>query len=168
MSRRETVPCRVDVAVVGGSALTTGPISYSKPCDTFRPLGWQCATARAGLGGVAFVNFFEQYPCAIAFVPEHGSEAAPAGIEYGFCHPCLGQRERLHVADEYCSVTVGQLGAALLQKIGTTISDLGVDRLDPSRFAGALRHGECWLEVAIKRMSLNLVAVVRGGCGCQC
>jgi len=52
MPERENVLCGVNVAVVRDTTRTTGPFSYSKPCDTSRPRIGQCATIRTGFGGV--------------------------------------------------------------------------------------------------------------------
>lgn len=44
MPERENVPSGINVAVVRDTTRTASPFSYSKICDTFRPLIGQCAT----------------------------------------------------------------------------------------------------------------------------
>lgn len=68
MPERKNIPGGVNVAIMSDTALTTGPFSYSKTCDTFRPRIGQCATIRAGLGGVRLINNLENNACVIAFI----------------------------------------------------------------------------------------------------
>src|SRR4051794_15012874 len=56
----ENIPGRVHVAVVACAAVGTIPFSYSKACDTFRPLRRQCSARRTGLGRELLVHFRER------------------------------------------------------------------------------------------------------------
>ena len=85
MSEREYVPGRVHIAVVSDTTLT-GPFSYSKTSDTFRPAVGQCATTAAGLGGVRLVDYLEHDTCVSAFIVQHRFQLAPAGIEHRLGH----------------------------------------------------------------------------------
>src|SRR5258708_35520130 len=95
--RRDTAPepkdvlRRVHVAVVARATRRTHPGSYSKPCDTFRPLRRQRTARRAGLGRELLVDVQVHSAVPAGFVAELRPEHRPAGVEHGLCHPRLRQ-----------------------------------------------------------------------------
>ena len=82
LSQPENVQRGVHVAVKNRSAVATRPLSYSKTCDTFRPLRWQRATRRTGLGS----------PCLVHL-------NAPAAIPNGLVRQLRCPRRWIHAAD---------------------------------------------------------------------
>lgn len=62
MLDREYVPGRAGMAVVSDTALTTSPFSYSQTFSTLRTAVGNASIARAGLGGVRFINLFNTMP----------------------------------------------------------------------------------------------------------
>ena len=71
MSRRENVPCCIDVALVYRSAIAASPLSYSQTCSTFRTAGRDGPAARTSLGGVALVDYLKDDTGLLALVFQH-------------------------------------------------------------------------------------------------
>jgi len=80
----------IDVTIMGSSAIATRPLSYSKVCDTFRPLLRKTATGGTDLGRVAFVNLFEHSAVRNRFIAELVLEDGPSSIMDGFRKSCFG------------------------------------------------------------------------------
>src|SRR5450759_475913 len=136
----ENVPGRIHVAVVACATGGTFPRSYSKPCDTFRPLRWQRTALRTGLGCELLTDIQIHSPVPAGFVSELRPEHRPASIEHGFCHPRLCKRGRVDVTDRDQRIVARDLGRRLVDKIVAAILDLGVDSLDAALVTGALRN----------------------------
>ena len=81
----------------------------SKLLQPFRAAAY--TARRTALGGMAFVDFFKPHACAIAFIPEHGSERGPPGVEHGLGHVRSGKGGRIHVADKDGGMVVDQAPA---------------------------------------------------------
>ena len=71
MSRRENVPCCIDVALVYRSAIAASPLSYSQTCSTFRTAGRDGPAARTSLGAVALVHYLKDDTGLLALVFQH-------------------------------------------------------------------------------------------------
>ena len=78
----------IDVTIVGGTAIATRPLSYSKVCDTFRPPLRKTATGGTDLGRVTLVNLFEHGPVRNRFITELVLEDGPSSIIDGFRKMC--------------------------------------------------------------------------------
>ena len=110
MPRRENVPGRVDVAVVGCTAVHASPFSYSQASSTFRTAGGNTSAARAGLGGIALVFNLKDNACPLAFLLQHGLELAPSRIERRFRHLGLYEFATRHVANKNGGAALNQRG----------------------------------------------------------
>src|SRR5690554_1487852 len=69
MPDRKNVLCRVYIAVVSDTTLTTSPFSYSQPIYSLRTA--KRATTRTGAGGVRLVDFLENNACVSALIFQH-------------------------------------------------------------------------------------------------
>ena len=76
----------------------TGPVPYSKVCDTFRPRVGQSATTRTDLGRKRFIHFFVPRAIRNRLVREHLLEGMPRGVVNAFGHLGLGQFATADVA----------------------------------------------------------------------
>ena len=156
MSRTEKdIESGVLITVMSETARAAYPISYSKVCDTFRP---RRATARrTDLGRHAFVDFLK--PCAVlkSFIAEHMTEGRPTRIQYGFGQVGFGQTSRIHVTDGNVIKLLHQFPRCLVQKIGTLIHNLGVDRGYLAAFVGALRDAQLGFQRTVVAFVLNLL-----------
>ena len=110
MSRRENVPGRVYIAVVGCTAVHAGPFPYSQAGSTFRTACGNASAARAGLGGIALVYDLKDNACPLAFLLQHCLELAPSRIERGFGHFGLYEFAARYVAHENGGAALNQGG----------------------------------------------------------
>jgi len=108
MSRRENVPGRVDIAVVGCTAVHAGPFSYSQTGSTFRTAAGDGSAARAGLGGIALVYDLKDNACPLALLLQHCLKLAPSRIERGFSHLGLYEFAARHVANKNGGAALNQ------------------------------------------------------------
>src|SRR5687767_5253419 len=99
MPHSENVRRSVLVTIMYGAAVATRPLSYSKVCDTSRPLLGQSAASRTDLGTESLVHFLNPSSARNRFVAQHGSEGRPACIEHGLCQSGLGESRRVHVSN---------------------------------------------------------------------
>src|ERR1700688_1754050 len=152
MSRREDIVSCIDVTMMDRSAHSALPSSYSK----IFPAYWAGAafTHAAGLGGKRFIDFREPHACVSAFVQQHGSKCAPAGIEYRLGLSGLCQSGGIHVANEDSTVGLHQTGAQFVQEIFAPIRDLGVNRSGAVSMMGALCAGQGRFQVAVKALGV--------------
>jgi hypothetical protein len=163
-SRRENVASRVTVTIMGRPTSPTAPFPHSKTL----PALWSGAavTHAAGLGRVGFIDLLEPYPRVIAFVPEHGPQRAPTGIEHRLSVSASSQRGNVDIADkDGCISCPRQPGCALMQVVPPAIGNSGVDGAHAIDSAGALRASEGRLEVAIEPRPFNVLErrVRKGG-----
>lgn len=93
----ENVLCRVHVAVVDRSAISTFPSSYSAACDTFRAS--DASAFGTGAGSPCFGNDFAHTAKRNRFVRQHVLEHRPACVMHGLRHASLSKLRRAHVSD---------------------------------------------------------------------
>ena len=134
---------------------------YSETCDTFRAA--DCTAAGTGSGSVSFVGLDVAGSVPSGFVFEHAAERGPASVEYGFCHPRLGQFRRAHIADDDQFVFTSNPRGLLVKVVTPRVGDLGVDRLDASLVPGPLRNSKLGLVSAVVFERRNAGAVRADG-----
>jgi hypothetical protein len=139
------------------AAIRTLPLSYSKACDTFRPLRWQGATRRTGLGGKSFVHFFVPGPCRNRLIFEHASEGRPARIQYRLRHAGLGESCGIHIAYRDVVKLPDNAIRELMVEIVSAIRNLRMDCINASLLVGALRNGQRLFCAAIDALRFNLL-----------
>src|SRR5665213_4396904 len=145
MSRREDIVSCIDVTMMDRSAHSALPSSYS---EIFPAFGAGAAFTHAtGLGAKRFIDFLKPHACVSAFIQQHGSECAPAGIQHRLGLSGLSQRRGIHIADEHSTVGLDQAGAQFVQEIFSPIRDLGVNRAGPLSMAGALCAGHADIQI---------------------
>ncbi len=137
------------------TTITAMPFSYSKACDTFRPLRRKCAARRTGLGGKTFAHFFE--PCAMlnSLVRQFYSEGRPTRIEYRFRHVGFCETGGIYIAD--CDVIKFSNDAIreFVLKVVSSVGDLCVYRPDTTFFAGLLRDCQGLFSASIDALRLD-------------
>src|SRR5271168_1194267 len=153
MSRREDIVSCIDVTIMDRFAHSALPSPYSTIFPAFG--AGAAVTHAAGLGGKRFIDFRKPHACVSAFILQHGSKCAPAGIEYRLGQSGLGERGGIHVADEQSPVGLDQAGTQLMQEIFSPIRDLGMNRSGSVSMAGALCAGQIRFQVAVKTLGLN-------------
>lgn len=154
--RRENVTSRVAVPIMSRAANKTGPYSHSKTLPALR--AGAAVTHAAGLGGKRFVDLLEPHSCVIAFVPKHGSQRAPAGIENGLTVSAPGQPGGVDVSNEDGSVAaLHEANAALVQEVLPPMGNLGVERPHPILLSGPLGALERRLEIAVEARRLDVL-----------
>jgi hypothetical protein len=104
MPERKNILCRVNIAVVSNTALTS-PFSYSQAYSTFRTVLARAAT-RAGLGGVSFVDDFKNYASVSAFIFQHCFQGRPASIQNRLGHLGFDQFLTTYVTNENCRISI--------------------------------------------------------------
>src|SRR5665213_2768316 len=153
MSRREDIVSCIDVTIMDRSAHSALPSSYS---EIFPAFGAGAAFTHAtGLGAKRFIDFLKPHACVSAFIQQHGSECAPAGIQHRLGLSGLSQRRGIHIADEHSTVGLDQAGAQFVQEIFSPIRDLGVNRSGSLSMAGALCAGQEGFQIAVKALRLD-------------
>jgi len=143
----------IDVTMMDRFAHSALPSSYSKIFPAFR--AGAAVTHAAGLGGKRFIDLRKPHACVSAFIQQHGSKCAPAGIEHRLGLSGLRQRGGIHVADEDSTVGLDQAGARFVKEIFSPIRDLGVNRSGSLSMAGALCAGQEGFQVPIKALRLD-------------
>lgn len=155
----ENVLSRVHVPIMVRSAVAAHPASYSKRAHTFRTAGGYCPAARARLGSPSFVSFDVASVVPSGLIRKLATECRPSRVEHGFCHPCLSEFGRIHIADDDQFVFANKPRGLFVKVVSTRIGDLGMDRVDAPRVVGALRHGKLCLVSPIVLQGGNGVAV---------
>ena len=120
------------------ATLRTGPVSYSKTCDTFRPLQRQAAARRTGLGRIPLIDLDERCSSPSGLVREHRPEHSPPGIKDGFRHPCFAELGSAHVTKSDKLVFAHQARRKFMEKVLASRTDLGMNGLGPLLLAGPL------------------------------
>ena len=159
----ENVHGRVDIAIMRSPAARTNPRSYSKSCDTYRPLRRQEAARRTGLGTISFTDIDIHGLPSGSFVPQHMSEGRPARIQDGLSHRGLCEFGRAYVTDDDKAVPTGNPSGLFVEMVATSVGDLGVDRADAALVSGALGDPEHGLVLAIMPKSGDLFAIAQRG-----
>lgn len=145
------------------TTVRTNPLSLTQARPPFRAGN---ASARgAGLGGKPLVNFDAHCPPSDGFVLQHVSERRPARIKDGLRESRLCEAGGVHVAYGDESVFPRDAGAFDVQEVPTTVRDLGIDGLDASLVAGALRLAERDFMLAVDAWRFNGPAIAQGGKG---
>jgi hypothetical protein len=153
MSRREDILRCIDVTIMDRSAHPALPSSYSKTFPALR--AGAVVTHAAGLGGKRFVDFLEPHACVSAFVRQHGSERTPPRVEHRLGLSGLRQSGSVHVANEHCTVALGQPGAQFVQKIFPPIGHFGVNRSGPRSVTRPLSESERGFEIAVEALGID-------------
>lgn len=152
----------VHVTIMKTTAFQASPISYSKPCDTFRPRIGQSAAIRAGLGGKTFVNFL--VPCAMlnSLVRKHCSEGRPASIKNGLCHVGLGKSGGAHIADSDVIKLADQASGKFMVEVVSAVFDSGVDCFYKPLLLRSLGARQCIGSFAVNTLRFNSLAIGQG------
>src|SRR4029077_556495 len=146
-----------DIPIMRSPAMFASPMPYSKTCDTFRAT--ECAAPGAGLGRESLADDFENSSVPQGFVAELVPEHGPAGIQHGFCHACLCQLGRVHIANDDVTVLTHDPRRMFVQKVFSGILYLGVKRSRSALLAAPLRlHQSCFV-LPIKGWHLDLTAI---------
>ena len=155
----ENVLSRVHVPIMVRSAVAAHPASYSKRAHTFRTTDGNTPAARARLGSPSFVSFDVASVVPSGLIRKLATECRPSRVEHGFCHPCLSELCRIHIADDDQFVFTNKPRGLFVKVMATRVGDLGMDRVDAPLVMGALRHGELRLVSPIVLQGGNGVAV---------
>ena len=127
MSHSENVQRSVLVTIMYVPAVATCPLSYSKVCDTFRPLLRQGAASRTDLGTESLVHFLNPSSARNRFVAQHASEGRPARIELGPSQSGLGESRGIHVSDRDVVEVSHDAMRGFVQEVVPRILDARVD-----------------------------------------
>jgi hypothetical protein len=139
MSHSENVRRSVLVTIMYAAAVATRPFSYSKVCDTFRPLLGQAAARRADLGTESLVDLLVPSSARNRFVAQHVSEGRPACIEHGLRQSGLGESRGVHVSDRDVVEVSHDAMRGFVQEVVPRIPDARVDVGSEAFFVCALR-----------------------------
>ncbi len=123
-------------------AIATLPRSNSKTCDTFGPRVGQRAATRTGLGGKRFVHLFNGGPVRYRFVAEHVSEGRPGRVVDALCQPGFGKTLGVDIANGDVIKIRHKTGRQLVQEVGPSVSDPGVEVRHLPLLSGALRDSK--------------------------
>jgi|GEM_PF-994517 len=131
MSQAESRPAKdvagsIYITIMRTATSRTGPLSYSKVCDTFRPRIGVCATIRADLGAKSFVHFLETDALRNRFVPEHISECGPSCVKHRLGHAGFCQGGGVNVTDCDVIELPYKTSCQLVEKIMPRVSDTGM------------------------------------------
>ena len=157
-SATENINGSIYVTIMNRSAITTLPFSYSKTCDTFRPLGRQGAAARTGLGGKSFIDFLEHSAMPNGLVRELVAECRPACIIDGLCHAGLGESCRIDVANGDVVELVHDAMREFVNEVAAAGGDLCVNLLGLTLLTGPLSLSEEIFECSIVARVVDLLA----------
>src|SRR4249920_1907581 len=138
-------------------AVRAMPMPYSKTCDTFRAS--DASAIGAGLGRKSFADDFETSSVPQGLVAELLSEHRPSGIQHGFCHPCLHQLGRAHVAHDDAAVLTHKPRRILVQEALPAVLGFGVQRGSASLLSALLCQSQRRLMLPIERRHLDLATV---------
>lgn len=145
------------------TAITTLPFSYSKTCDTFRPLGRQGAAARAGLGGESLIDFLEHSAMPNGLVRELVAECRPACIVDGLRHVGFGKSCRVDVANGDVVELAHDAVRELMDEVATPGGDLRVNLTRLTLLPGAPCFGQLILHSAVVARIVDLFAIRQRG-----
>ena len=139
MPHSENVRRSILVTIMYTAAVATRPLSYSKVCDTFRPLLGQAAASRTDLGTESFVHFLVPSSARNRFVAQHVSEGRPACIEHGLRQSGLGESRGVHVSDGDVVEVSHDAMRGFVQEVVARILDARVEVGSEAFLVGALR-----------------------------
>jgi len=121
------------------------------------------ATARTNSRGVSFVDDFDAATGPMALVLQLRLEHAPAGVQHGLRHACLGQLQAAHVAHDDVLVVLHDATGERVDRVQSAVRCFGVVALRLPIVAPALGLGDLVLDVAIKRPGVQRRAIAGGG-----
>jgi len=98
----------------------------------------------------------------LAFIPYLRFEHTPAGIQYGFCHPCLHQVEAAHIADEYPLIGINHPPREFVQSVFASSRRASVQAFGLAFVSPTLGLGNALLDAAVKMRCLELLPIARG------
>ncbi|MOA21124.1 hypothetical protein D3C78_1416020 [compost metagenome] len=145
------------------TALTAGPFSYSKPCDTSRPAVRQYAATAAGLGGVRLVDLFEHDACVRALVGQHRFQLTPAGVQHRLGHRGFHEFRGADIAHDDRAAALDERAAELVQSFLAPVGDLRVDSPHAGLFPGPLGDSQLRLQAAVETGIIQLRTIAAGG-----
>jgi hypothetical protein len=90
-------------------------------------------------------------------------EHAPSRIENGFCHPCLGESQTAHIADDDHLILINNPSRELMQGVLAAPCSLTVEALSLPPMTAPLGHRDLLLDAAVELSSRKLVPVTGGG-----
>src|SRR5579862_4849389 len=91
---------------------------------------------------VPFADDLDASAGLLALVLQLHLEHSPARIEHGLCHPCPGELEAAHVADDDRLITLNNRPRELVQGIGATAGRLAMNPLRLPLVPPTLRPGK--------------------------
>ena len=140
-------------------ATATYPLSYSQPCDTFRPRRTVFRSARrAGLGRTAFAHFLERGSVRDRFVAELVPKGRPGYVIDAFRHPGFGELHGRHIADRDVIEPAHQIERELVLEVGASMGDFGMQLRYLPLFVRPLRLRQSLNGLASKSVVGNRLA----------
>ena len=145
-------------------AFAACPCSYSESCSTFRATAGDDPAARTSPGGIGLTDFCENDACVRAFVFQHHSQLAPAGVEHRLGHLGLGKATGRDIAHIDFPAAPDELAREFVQGIGPAVFDFRVEGFDAARVTRPLGHGELRLQVAVEAPGFQRLAIATRRC----
>jgi len=87
---------------------------------------------------------------ALALVLQESFECAPAGVQYGFRHPCLGQLQAAHIAHDNLLICIHHPAAELVARILPTTPDPSMHPLGLPQMATSLQRADPMLCIPVE------------------
>lgn len=149
----------VHVAVMDRSALAATPFSYSKTCDTSRPLRRKTSARRTGLGSQSLAHLFVHRPVRNRFVTELVPQGGPACIVNRLRHAGFGEAGGVHIPDRDVVEVTNEPRGKLVKKIAPCVLDACVDVCGKPLLPCALSFAELGLQASeLARIVDNLAS----------
>ena len=141
------------------ATFTANPFPYSKACDTSRPRIGLGAAIRAGLGGIALVDFLKPRAMLNSLVRKLTSEGRPTRIHYRLGQLGSGKPASRHIA--YCNQIklAHDAGAEFVQEISSSVRCPGLYRFDAPLLVGSLCLSQGAFSVPVQSGRSNLFTI---------
>lgn len=138
----EDILSSINIPIMQHSTVAS-PLSYSKACDTFRPLFTYSGTAnRAGLGSPGFIDNYKLCIVPSGFVLKHGFEHIPTCVENRFGHSRFSKFGTAHVANYYYFILASDSSTGNVQVMLARIFYFCVNGIRALFVMGALSDGQ--------------------------
>jgi len=123
------------------------PRPYSKVSETLGSR--QGAAIRTPSRGVSLVDDLDRPAGVLTLVQQHLSEHSPAAIEHGGCHPCLGELQGAHVADDDTLIRIDDSTTELMAQILPLTTDAPMQAFGLPEVAASLQQAQFTSGIAI-------------------
>jgi len=139
----------------------TFPTPYSKLSETTGTT--EGSTARTASRGVSFVDDLYGSADALAFVLQESFEQAPAGVQYGLRHLCLGQLQAAHIAHDNLLIGIHHPATELMAGIVPTPPDPSMQPFGLPHVPSPLQGADPMLRIPIEADCFQPLPVARYG-----